>query len=730
MDASTVNLRENQSTGQYFATLRGARLAEQIFERFHLGLQDLHATRRHDRIWRSYREYYGLSQDGNWVTSSDVGTGGEQGELTVIKVNHYREFLKRILTMATSQDPAFEAQAVNTDAESAQQAILANGLCDYYTKAKGYKRRRVLLTERALVCGEAWLGCPWDPNRGEAYGVEEYVIRDGDGPSGEKRAHAVSDDPESGGISPDDIGEDEEIKRRTVFEGDFRFNLYTPYTCQVDPEAEDRSDPDWLMVADKRNRWDLIALYPQLEEKIKGLPPASESLDNGLSIFPEESKRADNGDHVYVYTLYHRKTPAVPDGLIVSAISPDTLLGGARPMAYQRIPVFRSAVDDVIDTPGGYTPGFDLLSIVACLSAAYSTILSNQTAFGVQNIIVEKGANIEAEDLTGSLRLLNINPGKRIEALQLTKTPAEVFRFIEQLNTAAEAISGQNAANRGMSKEASGSAYAFLHTAALEFNSGIKGAVTEVDGEWATHIVATAATHITTKRVATIAGRYNTAAAREFTGSDLELVSRVLIQPSNPLKDTYEGRLTLADKLTEQGFVKNPDQYLNVVMTGRYEPLLEGSLAQIQLIRRENERLLDGSGPVIALALGDDHAAHIGEHAAVLASPEVRENPALVNRVRAHITEHEMILRGYDPAMLQLMGQQPLPPIGAAPPGAIAPEAALETMPQGPAPEPMPSDIIGPGGGEGDMPRQPSMPVDPTTGQTAQVPGVPAGPPS
>jgi hypothetical protein len=106
------------------------------------------------------------------------------------------------------------------------------------------------------------------------------------------------------------------------------------------------------------------------------------------------------------------------------------------------------------------------------------------------------------------------------------------------------------------------------------------------------------------------------------------------------------------------------------------------------LIKGENEAMMDGKE--IHALFTDLHKEHINGHKAVLGDPSLREDQGLIARVSTHLQEHFDLLQTTDPAKLQLMGQQPLPPPmppgapqgeqGAPPPGS---EGVLEPPPQG-----------------------------------------------
>ena len=141
-------------------------------------------------------------------------------------------------------------------------------------------------------------------------------------------------------------------------------------------------------------------------------------------------------------------------------------------------------------------------------------------------------------------------------------------------------------------------------------------------------------------RVAAIAGKSNRPLMREFTGDDLKAINRVMVDMGNAMTRTTAGKVNLAETMLQNNLIENPDQYIQVVTTGRLEPVIEGKQAQLLLIKGENEALSENK-PVRAL-ITDDHQKHILEHTTVLSNPEIRMDPSnpIVAATLAHIQEH------------------------------------------------------------------------------------------
>src|SRR4030095_3501850 len=101
---------------------------------------------------RSYDNYYGPGQKGG-----QVAFGGQVGELVLISVNQYRAYLKRLLTLTTSQRPSYDCRVSNTDHKSQAQCILGQSLVDYYLREKKLETFLKQATELALLYGEGFL---------------------------------------------------------------------------------------------------------------------------------------------------------------------------------------------------------------------------------------------------------------------------------------------------------------------------------------------------------------------------------------------------------------------------------------------------------------------------------------------------------------------------------------------------------------------------------------------
>jgi hypothetical protein len=628
-----------------------------------------------DKLRTAYAAYHGaFFQDSG--DSHSIVFGGEQGELTQMGVNHYRNIAQHIINMITATRPSMQARSINTDYKSTVQTKLANGLLDYYMRDHRLEEYLKTAVEYGVALGSGYVKMEWNSTLGEVYEVD------------------------------DETGEE-------IRQGDIDFVNLSPFDVFFDSNREDRKH-DWVVCRSYKNRFDLAAKYPELADRIVKLPTKAQ-----LQQFSMFSFHADESDLIPIYEFYHKRTEAMPEGRYILYLGREIVLLDS-PMPYRNLPVYALAPGYYMGTPYGYTPMFDLLNMQDAVNSLHSTILTNQTAFGVQNILVPTGSNISVQELSGGLNIIEANEAAgEVRPLNLTQTPEEIFNYLDRLVKDMETVSGVNAVARGNPDPnlRSGNALALVQSMSLQFLSGLQQSYVMMVEDLGTGIINVLKDHATIPRMATIVGRNKRSELKEFVGDDIDSVNRVVVDIGNPLARTAAGRVEMAEQMLQMSLIKTPEQYFQVIETGNLDNMTESITSQLDLTKAENENMIDGK-PVMAV-LTDEHVLHIKEHASVLSDPELRFDVELVQRVTAHIQEHIGLLSTTDPNILTILGQQPLQPQGMQQPPApgqdpnAIPNGAMNGAPQdvmGGAPVATQMDQMGQMGGP-----MPSIPqVDPS----------------
>lgn len=638
----------SKNDGVYFANKPAEETAGVLLERGKSFFNMLRVNAYLEKINNMWRFY-------NGAYTNDVGYGhqvdftGEQGELVSIPINHFRNIGQHMLNIVTSTRPVMEARAINTDYKSLAQTYLANSILDYYMREKHLEDTLYKAVEQAIVLGAGYIKMEWNATAGETYEVD------------------------------DETGEQ-------INEGELEFSNLNPLDVIVDGSKE-TWDNEWIMVRTFKNRYNLMAKYPELADKIKNMQTKTQSTLYRLAIWTN-----DETDDIPVYEFYHKRTEAVPEGRYLQFVDVDAILIDSK-LPYREIPIFRIVPSEIMGTPYGYSPLWDIYPIQEGINSLYSTIMTNQNAFGVQNVWVKRGADVAFNSINGGLNI--IESEVKPEALQLCSTPPEVFKFLEELIKAAETVSGINSVTRGNPEASlkSGTALALVQSQSLQFVSGLQQSYVKLIENVGTSLINILKDFATAPKVLALVGKNNKTYLKEFTGDQIKDINRVVVDMGNALSHSLAGRVQMAEQMMQMKVITDPKQYIQVMNTGRLDSMFEGTMSELLLIKAENEKMMEGKNPLVSPT--DQHQEHITEHTAILADPDTRNDGELVKIVMDHIQHHMDALRNTDPDLLRLCGQNPLPPVQA--PGGNS---------QGPPP-PQPGQPQGPPAPQGPPPGQP-----------------------
>jgi hypothetical protein len=611
-------------TETYWAAAPSEEIADKISEMVDIFDRRLRDTGRLRLAQRAIDTYYGFDPDGKWSRSSAVTFGGEQGEIALLQLNHFRSIVDQRIIMVIGQRPSFEAMANSTAFESTEQVGLAERIFDYHLTKGGLEELSQFAVKNCRLTGEGWMFCGWDPHKGDVYGV----------------------DPETG---------------TRIYTGEPSFKVYSMYDV-----IRDTSSPyferEWVILRRFENRWNLMAKYPEKADKIKGvsitdyvkLQDTPYRNMNTLSTLGSQ-----NTDLICVYEMYHAKTPAVPEGRFVLMTGDIVLYDGPNP--YEEIPIYPIVEDVEQDSCFGYSSDWDLIGPQQAINSAISTIVTNHDAFGIQNVIVPLGAGIQPSEIAGGLRILemNMSAGKP-EVLHLTQTGDASYKLIDLLEKTQETISAVNSVARGNPQASlkSGTALAQVQSMALQGNSKLTNAYVRFLESVGTALVRRYQQFATMPHLIDIVGPDKRTAVEVFTGDKLSTIKRITVSLGGPLMRTQSGRMEVASDLAERWpDTVSPAQYLQVLETGRLENITEQPTAEPNYINWENQQLRNGN-PVKAIFF-EQHELHIKEHLVLMFDPDLRDEMAhpelepIRQNVLQHIQQHQDMLNAINESKVQ-----------------------------------------------------------------------------
>ena len=490
----------------YFASKPPKETAAIILQRANAWYNQLYNNGYLSKVKDCWMAYHGNFNSGNG-DGHKITFGGEQGELVNITINHLRNIGQHILEMITSNRPAMQVRATNTDFKSIAQTRLAENLLDYYMRDKRLEKYLKRAVEYAICLGAGYIKIEWNSTSGEVYEVN----------------------PET---------------NTPIYEGDAIFKNLSPFDVVMDMSKDTSYDHDWVICRSFKNKFDLAAKYPELGNKIKGMQTKSDIYRYRIDLMSY-----DDTDEAPIYEFYHKRTESMPDGRYLLFLDDDTILMDTA-MPYRDLPIFRISPSDILGTPYGYTPLFDLMPLQEAINSLHSIIITNQNAFGVQNIYVPRQADISMKSLEGGLNIIEGNAGAgKPEPLNLTSTPVEIFNYVQTLERTMETLSGVNSVVRGNPEASlkSGAALALVQSQTLQFMSGLQQQYVELIEDVGTALLNMLRDFAAVPRLATIAGKSNKAFFQEFfTGDDLSEVNRVIVEMGNALaKCLKKGTLVL-----------------------------------------------------------------------------------------------------------------------------------------------------------------------------------------
>ncbi len=621
---------------------------------------------------------YYFGRDLSGATTQGITRGGDQGELALVRVNHARSLVNTQQNLILASKIVWQPIATNSDYKSFAQTILAASVLEYYWRDRQVAKYFQRALEEAIVFGEGFLYAPWDPTRGDEVPVPEV---DGEGNIlGTKRA------------------------------GDFAFRNVSAWNVIRDPYKKTYDELDWVIVETRENKYSLAAQTsdPTLRQQILNTPV--DLVQHG-DYQPQGSDAPT--DDISVFKLYHKRCPIMPDGMEVTFIGPDCILGKPTKLTYEEIPLYRIYSSDLFGTPYAYSSFFEILGLQELVDSLNTCIATNQTTFGTQMIGAPDGTTV-SPDSFGGMKLLKYPAGSgEPKAIQLTRSPPEVFPYIKDLVSAMEQLMGLNSVARGepQSGEQSGAALALLEAKAKQQMSVLEGAYLRAVQSAGTGTIDIIRKKCPYPRRVAITGVANKALERseEYDKNSFDRIHRVQVDIGNPLSQTGAGRQQLADMYIQVlGPKMTGEQIEQVLSTGRLEPMTQSLQRELLLIKSENEAISRGE-PAKAMA-DDDHVLHMREHRGEMANPEVRANPDALAVYTQHMNEHWELYNTVDPARLMVFGQQPPPQMGPPPPGG---------PPGQPGPPPGPEQ---PGSMAPNAPPEPSLPSMPNNPSTGQPP--------
>ena len=584
--------------------------------------------------WKKNKAFYENRMFGTNSQGSDITDMGEAGELKALTYNHFRNVLRHQFNIIVGINPTFNVTSRTTSSNSRRTMKVGRAISDYYFKKYGMKKTGVSVAEKAIVYGDGFFTCEFDPTIGREIAV----------------------------------GENEKM----ITEGDFVYGHLSPFHVFYDYTRPDKLTLPWITTRKRRNKFDIAAIFPKNKEKILGLDSFlySELSESWIDSDWVDQTPTDTDD-IYVYSTYHRKTAALPKGKYVlwcgSESTPITLYEGDNPYL-DELPVFPMSPADRLENAVGFAEANVLRAPQMVLTTCISNMVSNLMAFGTNNIWAQSGANLTIEELSDGMNF--IQSAVKPEVISFYKENPDLQNMFSMSTSTMETLSGQNAVIRGNVSEApnlkSGVAIATVINLAREYSQYLVESyydMTERVLNFKLKVLKVAGSE---ERLIEIAGKRNQSYVDTFKREDIEDISSISIERVNPISKSSAGQVEIAMELLKIGKI-DATQFFEVVNTGNIDSATESDDKMWDYINSVKDALLEGK-QVTAIA-GVNHQILIREVQALLQDIDLitdMKRQDIVKNITTTIQGHMTLLRNGDEISALIYGGQPPVPAQVA----------------------------------------------------------------
>lgn len=615
--------------------------------------------------YRNSYAYYSTVLDADSVATS-LNYRGEQGELVSMSVPEARSLVRDVITLTTKQKLNFRAILKKDGSKQTDTMRMANAFIDEKTRNGRLDTAAEHALEQAVVLGTGFLGSFWRFDRGALVGQNKH-----------------------GGA---------------IYEGQSEILSIHPADLVMDYTIENFDDQSWVRLRFKRNRHDLIALYPELEEKIMALPGILEDASTTKQTFDLAGDR----DQVYEYCLLHRASPALRYGRFICYSSADTIYYDDDNIYPTGIPVVPVIPEKVMGYGLGYPLFSSILPAQEMLDHEFSVTATNHSALGVRNIVAPQNSNLDVKALGGlnliTYKVQDVQGGGKPDTLSFDQPHTDFYQFSERLQASMQRMTKLNNAIRGeISSAASGVAIATLTTNAIDFLSGYQKALYNAVEEVLYHDVAINSRMVKADRELTYdsgrgGGHMDSV---NYTGEDLKAIQGISLVAVNPMMQTMAGRIDIGDKLLDktgadgQPLIKNIKEYFAILDGAPPERLYQNELSEDDLLVSVKEMLLQGEIPPV---LAGDNIPRLAQYAfSLLNDMEVRLEGSITPVILQFIEECKRVALMSDPflqAIIQtgMMPQLPPPGMGDGSGGGGPPPQGSEPKNENPMLKAAPGD--------------------------------------
>jgi hypothetical protein len=595
------------------------------------------------RMWRyMWAQYYG--QDPNAVGGFEtqmITVAGEDGELLNFRLNEVRPLVRKQIQLVVGERPAFQCQAVNTDYATLGQVNICDSIIEYVYREAHAERQEWEVAESDSNYGAGFGWVRWDPDRGDEVEVTEQV--------------PIPANPYAQPPIPEGATAPMPVMKRA---GAPTVTVVHPW--EMIQEASSKSHL-WREIRERASKWELIATYPELAEKIRGLKGLDEWVTEALFGFNDAE---DDSDELIVKHFYHERCVALPEGRYLGFVGDVVLWDTSCPVS-KGLPIVEMCSERFEGTSFGYANGWELIASNQLSDQITSDMASNLATFGRTVIGVYDGTKFDVDALANGHRVLNIPAGASPPVpINFSGIPAAAQWALEYLNQGRARISGINEAAQGNpeAQVSSGSYLSLLHNIAIESQQPRQTAFDMYRERMANLMLDLVRQRASAPFLVSIAGLDERPYLRQFTADKLSGVKRVIVKTANPMMRSQAGRMDVFNAVKQIPNSNDRAAAIELVVSGNAKNFAKTERSEDMAIAWENEQLAQGIK--VPIHKSDDPYKHWPKHKADLNArrEELLSNPSALEAFNQHMEDHEIFFtQMLSPDVCALMGIQPSP---------------------------------------------------------------------
>ncbi len=569
-------------------------------------------------------------------------------------INYLMAYYRRTRARLTAHRPGFYIRPQTTEQEDVERARLAEKVVDSELDRLRFQKKFKTGVGWMLETGSYLWYVSWNPWAGDPLTQEEPVMNP---ETGEPQI-----DPQTGQPVMQEVPVTDEHGRQ-LFTGDNELEIVSPYEIEIDPQANDTDDAEWIMRNKIRSLNWVRENYPEKGHFVENEPVYLHSFYQkrlkqlvGILGYTTEGQYGESDqdspkDHTTVHEYWERPSVKHPQGRYIVVAGKVELYNGPNPYQHKRFPLVKTDEIEITGRFWGMASIEQAIPLQKNLNKARSQEIENRTLMGRPKIMVPRTAKIRQSSFDAEAgERIDYNTGPRGEKPELIPPPATTHATQQEIqNTISDLqeVLSWHEVSRGILPSANvpGVAVDMLQradeTPLGDVASNIEGGLTEM----VSMLLSNCSQFWTEERMVRSAGEGNRLEAMKVRGQDLGSTFDIQIVPGSTLQRDPVAQRNMVKELIDMGLLNALEHrkiMFRMLDVGQVDQVFEDQHLDEQWASRENELLERGEFSVPRDF--ENHETHVEVHDRFRKGERYRRLPDENKKmVDAHVELHRRL---------------------------------------------------------------------------------------